>query len=228
MKRRILIVDDDRFLLESIHRLLTANDFEVVSATDGDQALAALEKRAFDLMVLDVGLPNADGLTVCRRVRTRWNLPVIMLTARSDAMDKILGLEVGADDYITKPFEPAELIARIRAQLRRSTEYQKESGKGVLTFGELCVDEEQRDAIVAGKACGLTSREFELLAELARNAGKVVTREHLFQKVWGYAMDFNSNSLDVYMYRVRKKLEAHEGSRQCLQTMKGYGYKLEK
>src|SRR5207253_7918096 len=151
-------------------------------------------------------LPGADGLSTCRRLRGKHNFPVIMLTARSDAMDKVIGLEVGADDYLTKPFEPVELVARVRAHLRRSRGYQPANAplETNIPVGGLLVDFERRDVFAGDAPVGLTTREFELVAHLARNLGRVVPRETLFERVWGYDMDFNSNSLEVYVYRVRK------------------------
>jgi two-component system alkaline phosphatase synthesis response regulator PhoP len=151
-----------------------------------------------------------------------------MLTARSDSMDKVIGLEVGADDYLTKPFEPAELVARVRAHLRRATEYQPEVAAVAETtsVGDLVIDHQSRTARIGGDAIELTNKEFELLALLARNAGRVLTREALFESVWGYELDFNSNSLDVYMYRLRKKIEPDPDHPRYLHTLKGYGYRL--
>lgn len=228
MKSRLLVVDDDRYLLDSMVKLLSANDFEVVTATNGPQAISLLESQSFNLMILDIGLPPPDGLSVCRQVRTKHTIPVILLTARSDAIDKVLGLEVGADDYITKPFEPSELVARVRAHLRRSHEYKADVSVKPFIFKNLMIDPARRDAFVEGKSCGLNSREFELLYELAKNAGTAISREQLFQKVWEYDLDCNSNSLDVYMYRIRKKIEAHSDAPHCLQTLKGFGYRIDK
>jgi len=153
-----------------------------------------------------------------------------MLTARSEAMDKVIGLEVGADDYLTKPFDPSELIARVRAHLRRSREYvsnppKEEERKSV--FGGLIVDHQARDAVVDGRPVKLTKREFELLAHLAANAGRVVTRDSLFEHNWGFDIEFSSNSLDVHIYRLRKKIEADPDNPRYIHTLRGYGYKLE-
>lgn len=222
---RLLIVDDDRFLQENLRKLLEREGFEVETAYSGEDGLNLLERKEFDLLILDLGLPGDDGIATCRRVRRRWNFPVLMLTARSELVDKVTGFEVGADDYITKPFEPSELLARIRAHLRRAKSYRAHavpSGR----FGQLVIDFERRDAFVDGKSVELTNREYELLSFLARNPDRAVSRAALFKSVWGYDMDFNSNSLDVYIYRIRKKIEVDPNNPVYLQTMRGFGYKL--
>lgn len=228
MSIRILVVDDDPFLLQNIVRLLKSQGFDVSSASNGEEALQLIADLPPNLMVLDLGLPGVDGISLCRRIRAKWRFPVLMLTARTDAMDKVIGLEVGADDYITKPFEPAELLARIRAQLRRATEYQERPAKfdTRLSVGPVEIDFGLRDARLAGKLVGLTAKEFDLLAYMAKNAGRALKREMLFEQVWGYEMEFNSNSLDVFVYRLRQKLEDDPSSPRMLQTVRGYGYLL--
>jgi DNA-binding response OmpR family regulator len=150
-----------------------------------------------------------------------------MLTARTDAMDKVIGLEVGADDYLTKPFEPSELVARVRAQLRRSGEYQEPSvDRPAIQIGDVTIDFGARDALANGRAAGLTTKEFELLAVLAQNAGRALSREDLFERVWGYEIEFSSNSLEVFVYRVRQKLEQGLGTPKLIHTVRGFGYKL--
>ncbi len=225
MTDRLLIVDDDKFLQENLRKLFEKEGFEVETATSGEDGMSLMEQRTFDLLILDLGLPGDDGIVTCKRVRKRWNFPVLMLTARSELVDKITGFEVGADDYLTKPFDPTELVARVRAHLRRANQYKKKDTDSG-TFGRLEIDFERRDAYVDGKAVNLTNREFELLAFLARNPDRAVSRGALFKSVWGYDMDFNSNSLDVYIYRIRKKIEKDPNDPLFLQTMRGYGYKL--
>lgn len=227
MSSKILVVDDDRFLLENLRKLLSREGYDTEGATSGEEGLNLLSQSSFDLVVLDVGLPGIDGITTCRRLRARWHTPVIMLTARSDSMDKVIGLEVGADDYLTKPFDGHELVARVRAQLRRCNEYQSEQPvEDNLIVGDLTIDYERRDVLVKGAPVELTNREFELVSYLAKNLNRAVSREVLFERVWGYELDFNSNSLDVYMYRIRKRIEADPNKPKYLQTMRGYGYKL--
>ncbi|HRF58715.1 MAG TPA: response regulator transcription factor [Fimbriimonadaceae bacterium] len=228
MSNRLLIVDDDRFLQENLRKLLARQGYEVDGASSGEEALRLVVENRYDLVILDVGLPGADGVSVCRRLRAKWRFPVIMLTARSDSMDKVIGLEVGADDYLTKPFDSMELLARVRAQLRRNQEYRAEPEKENQTvqIGDLVIDPRSRDALVEGKAVGLTNREFELIHHLAKNVDIAVSRDALFEQVWGYDIDFNSNSLEVYIYRIRKKIEKDPDQPRYLHTLRGYGYKL--
>lgn len=225
MAAKLLVVDDDRFLLDNLKRLLESNGFGVRTATSGEDAFKAIVDEAPDLLVLDLGLPGIDGISFCRRIRAKWRFPVLMLTARTDAMDKVIGLEVGADDYLTKPFEPVEIVARIRAHLRRSSEYSEETVSSKrIEIGELVIDQEARDAFVDGEAANLTTKEFELLAYLGANAGRAMSREVLFEQVWGYDIEFSSNSLDVFVYRLRQKLPNNVG--RFIHTVRGYGYKI--
>lgn len=226
MASKILVVDDDRFLLDNLKRLLESNGYLVRTANTGEEGLKSIVEETPDLMVLDLGLPGVDGISLCRRIRSKWRFPVLMLTARTDAMDKVIGLEVGADDYLTKPFEPSELTARIRAQLRRSTEYSEESSQvQTIVVGNLTIDSESRDAFADGVPANLTTKEFELLLYLGLNVGRVLSREVLFEKVWGFDIDFSSNSLDVFVYRLRQKLPGDVGK--YIHTVRGYGYKIQ-
>jgi DNA-binding response OmpR family regulator len=227
MPAKLLLVDDDRFLLDGTSRLLRAQGYDVETAECGAKALQSLEGRVPDLMVLDVSLPDFDGITLCRRIRTTHRFPILMLTARSDPMDKVIGLEVGADDYITKPFEASELVARVRAQLRRAQEYDAERVKSTVQIGQLVVDREAREVTFDAKRVELTNREFELLNHLASNLGRVLSKDSLFQHNWGFEIEFSSNSLEVHIYRLRKKIEPNPDHPQYIHTIKGYGYKLE-
>ena len=200
----VLVIEDDPFLLSSLTQLLEANNFTV----------------------LDLGLPDEDGVSLCRRIRTKWTFPILMLTSRSDLLDKIIGLEVGADDYVTKPFESRELLARIRACLRRTSEYKIDDEKGeVMRSGPLMLDLRQRTAGVDGQRVVLTALEFRLLHYFVANAGRVLEREQLFESVWGYDDEFNSNSLDVFVYRLRTKLERASGKK-AIHTVRGFGYRF--
>jgi DNA-binding response OmpR family regulator len=224
----VLIVDDDPFLLRNLEVLLAREGYSVRGAASGEEALSLLTEDPADLVVLDLGLPGIDGVTTCRRLRARWHMPVLMLTARTDAMDKVVGLEVGADDYLTKPFEPSEFIARVRAQLRRHNEYRQAQQKALrLDRGEIEIDFELRQIRVAGGPIELTKREFEIVEYLAQNLGRAVARETLFEAIWGFEMEFNSNSLDVLIYRIRKKLEQDPNQPNHLLTLRGFGYKLQ-
>lgn len=226
MAERILVVDDDLFLLDNLKRLLEKQGYDVRTASSGEDGLKAIVDQAPDLLILDLGLPGVDGISLCRRIRSKWRFPVLMLTARTDAMDKVIGLEVGADDYLTKPFEPSELVARVRAHLRRSLEYRGDAEPTQrIMMGNLCIDHEARDAFVDGIAAQLTNKEFELLAYLGANAGRALSREILFEQVWGYDIEFSSNSLDVFVYRLRQKLPGDAGK--AIQTVRGYGYKIQ-
>ncbi|MBS1717172.1 MAG: response regulator transcription factor [Armatimonadetes bacterium] len=229
MPTTILLVDDDHFLLENAEALLKrSGEYVVRTCFSGEEALNLLADEPVDLVVLDLGLPGIDGITTCRRIRAKWTMPIIMLTARTDSMDKVIGLEVGADDYLTKPFEPSELTARIRAQLRRATEYleKQPAQKAETTVGNWVIDHAQRQVFIDGQSGGLTNREFEIIAYLCKNRNRAISRESLFEGVWGYDMEFSSNSLDVLIYRIRKKLEKDPNNPDHLQTVRGFGYKL--
>ena len=228
MSFKVLVVDDDPFLLRNLEVLLSGEGYTVRCAASGEEALSLLTEDPADLVVLDLGLPGIDGVTTCRRLRARWHMPVLMLTARTDAMDKVVGLEVGADDYLTKPFEPSEFIARVRAQLRRHNEYRQSQQKILrLERGGIEVDFEVREVRVAGEPIELTKREFEIVEYLAQNLGRAVARESLFEAIWGYEMEFNSNSLDVLIYRIRKKVEQDPNQPNHILTLRGFGYKLQ-
>lgn len=225
---RILVVDDDAFLRENLKRLLEQYQYEVVGVGAGAEALRNLAETPFHLVILDLGLPDVDGFDLCRRIRQKWLTPILMLTARTDSTDKIVGLEVGADDYLTKPFEPKELLARVRALLRRVYEYPAHEANtdGAREFGELVIDFSRRQVSVRGQPVSLTRREFDLLAYLAQNAHRVIPREQLFEQVWGYSIEFSSNTLDVYIYRLRKKIEKDPNNPEYLHTHRHFGYEF--
>lgn len=223
----ILVVDDDAFLRDSLRRLLSSNGFAVRVAGAAREGFIAIAESAPDLLILDLSLPDEDGLTLCRRIRAKWKFPIVMLTSRSDLLDKVVGLEVGADDYLTKPFEARELIARVRANLRRQTEYQPTRGEDeVIEIGPLKLDSSSRRATLHDNPVTLTALEFRLLHYFVSNSGRVLEREALFETVWGYEEEFNSNSLDVFVYRLRTKLEKASGTK-LIHTVRGYGYRFE-
>jgi len=225
---KVLLVEDDRFLQDNVKRLLEAEGYTVAGVTSGEEALSYLERDSADIVILDIGLPGIDGLMTCRRIRAKWLMPIIMLTARSDAVDKVVGLDVGADDYLTKPFEGTELVARVRAHLRRQQQYDElRADQTLLQVGEITIDFKQRSVLVRGEPAHLTNREFEIVRYLAKNLDRAVSRDLLFETVWGYELDFNTNSLDVYIYRIRKKIEVDPNNPQYLQTMRGFGYRLQ-
>ncbi len=223
---QILVIEDDRFLQKSIRQVLELRGFTVRLASTAQEGFAAIAESAPDLLILDLGLPDEDGISLCKRIRLKWRFPIVILSSRSDLTDKVIGLEVGADDYLTKPFEAGELIARVRANLRRHEEYSAvPKVEEVLTVGPLRIDLGSRTVHVGESAVHLTSLEFKLLYLLATNSGRVLERETLFEQVWGYDDDFNSNSLEVFVYRLRSKLEK-AGGMKMIETVRGVGYRL--
>ena len=224
---RLLLVDDDRFLLRALESLLTVEGYYCRTAVTAEDARQALKGEPFDLVVLDIGLPDQDGISLCRQIRARHQMPILILSARSDNADKVIGLEVGADDYLTKPFMPREMVARVRAHLRRSLEYsQPPDTRRRIDLGDLSVDIDTRDAFHCGRACGLTEREFALLHFLARHRGKALATDWIFENVWGYGAEFGIKTLTVTVRRVRAKIEQNPSNPQFLVTIRGHGYIL--
>jgi two-component system, OmpR family, response regulator MprA len=220
---RILVVDDERAVRESLRRALELEGYEIELADDGQEALYRLESQAEpDAVILDVLMPGLDGLEVCKRLRrTGSKLPVLMLTARDAVENRVAGLDAGADDYLTKPFALEELLARIRALLRRASEESEE----VLRFADLELDPGTREVRRDGEPIELTRTEFSLLELFLRNPRQVLTRSVIFERVWGYDFGFASNSLDVYIGYLRRKTEAGDKPR-LIQTVRGVGYAL--
>ena len=227
---RILIVDDDRLLARSVEKLLTAEGHFCALAASASEAWSLLgqsDSAPFDLVVLDVGLPDRDGFSFCRQLRQRYRMPVLFLSARDDPADKVIGLELGADDYLAKPFVPRELVARVRAQLRRAEEYGSTPAESrAITLGDLVIDPDRREATVGGRPAGLTEREFQLLHLLARHRGKALSSEWIFESVWGYAADLGAKTLTVTLGRLRQKIEPEPGRPRYLVTVRGFGYML--
>ncbi len=221
MSARILVVDDDTAVLSGLRRALALEGFEVLVAEEGARALRLAEDTPPDLVVLDVMLPDIDGLEVCRRLRSFTSVPILMLTARDTVPDRVAGLDVGADDYLIKPFALEELRARIRALLRRA----QCQAEGVLSFGDITVNQSTREAFRAGKPLTLTPHQYELLATFLRHPRLALTREQLSFWVWGHSFDGESNFVDVAVMELRKKLEADGGPR-LIQTIRGFGYAL--
>ncbi|MEP0764416.1 MAG: response regulator transcription factor [Chloroflexota bacterium] len=219
----ILLVDDEPHIIELASLYLRQDGFRVISAGDG---LAALERIAQDnpaLMVLDLMLPRLDGWEVCKRVRAESDLPILMLTARDDDIDKIVGLELGADDYLTKPFNPRELVARIKAILRRAEPRRPREGEAPLRAGNLTVDPARRETRVGGRLVDLRAKEFDLLLALVENQGLVLSREKLLDLVWGFDFYGQTRTVDVHIAHLRAKLA---GSTAEIETVWGVGYKL--
>jgi two-component system response regulator MprA len=217
---RILVVDDDPHIRETLKRYLTYEGYRVELAEDGRQALSSMATEPADMVVLDVGLPGMDGLEVCRRIREADDVPIIMLTAKGTLEDKVDGLDSGADDYITKPFEPEELSARVRALLRR-----KAPQSQALKFGTITLDPAARQVTVDEKQVELSSKEFDLLELMMRHPRQVLTRETFYDRIWGYDFSGESNILEVYIRYLRSKLEPVGASR-YIQTVRGVGYVL--
>ncbi len=224
---RLLLVDDDRYILRALEKLLTAEGYYCQTAISGEEARRALSGGAFDMLVLDVGLPDMDGYALCRQIRLRHNMPILFLTARDDSADKVVGLEVGGDDYLTKPFAPRELVARVRAQLRRSTEYsQPVATLNQIPLGSLLLDIDRHDAFRDGQPVHLTEREFSLLHLMARHRDKALATDWIFENVWGYGADLGVKTLAVYVRRLRRKIEINPDEPTHLVTVRGFGYKL--
>ena len=227
MAEKVLVVEDDPAIQRSLIALLSAEGYSVVATADGAEGVQLATTEHPDIILLDVMLPGLSGLQVCQQLRARIYTPIIMLTAKADELDKVLGLEMGADDYVTKPFMPRELLARIRAHLRRTSLYEKqEVAEGPIKVGPLTIDEAARDVSVAGRSIRLTPKEFDLLVVLAANAGRVMERDKLLEQVWGESLYLDSRTLDVHIRRLRLKVETEPSSPQHILTIPGVGYKL--
>ncbi|MHB1452938.1 MAG: response regulator [Saccharofermentanales bacterium] len=229
MLMKILVVDDEHNIVDILRVNLEREGYTVVAAYDGLQALEMAETQKPDLVLLDCMLPKLDGFDVCRRLRQKTSIPILMLTAKSEEIDKVLGLELGADDYITKPFSVREVLARVKAQLRRITfiENSQEETTKILTFGDLEIDTDKYELRLAGKVIDLTLREFELVLFLARNKGQVFSREALLEKVWGYEYFGDVRTVDVTVRRTREKLEPDQQNYRYILTKRGVGYYFE-
>ena len=227
MKATILVVDDEAPVRETVRAYLEKEGYRVYTAADGAAALQSIRAFKPDLVVLDIMLPQMDGLEVLRRMRQESNAWVIMLTARAEEMDKVLGLKMGADDYLTKPFSPRELVARVEAMLRRSGQ-SGQMAADVLVFDGLRIDADARKVWVQEHVVNLTPIEFDLLLALARHHGKVLSREQLIEQVWGYDYYGDDRVVDVHIGRLRKKLdEAAAGMGKRIATVRGVGYRFE-
>jgi two-component system, OmpR family, response regulator len=227
MVDKVLVVEDDANLLETLKYNLLKEGYTALTASDGDQALSTARNEKPGLIILDIMLPKLNGFEVCRILRKEMTAPIIMLTAKADETDKIVGLEIGADDYMTKPFSIRELMARVRAMLRRSKMTEAPTGQAVIKIGEIEVDSARHRASLAGAALELSPKEFDLLAFLAENKGLVFSREQLLEKVWGYDFAGDTRTVDVHIRWLRQKIEKDAGHPQYLVTIRGTGYKLE-
>jgi len=226
---RILVVEDDQNLLATLKYNLLKEGYQVVTAVDGAQALEIARSEKTELIVLDVMLPKLSGFEVCRILRKEMTVPILMLTAKTEEIDKIVGLEIGADDYMTKPFSMRELLARVRAMLRRADMARSEpvSESEYLRIGDLEIDTARHRAFYQGSPLDLTPKEYDLLVFLARNRGFVFSRERLLEKVWGYDYAGDTRTVDVHVRWLRRKIEADPRKPRYLITVRGTGYKLE-
>lgn len=226
---RVLIVDDDPPSLKMIAFLLQEEGYTVLTAEDGQKALDLIDREPLDLVILDVMMPRVDGLEVCRRVRRHLNIPIIILSAKGETSDRVLGLEIGADDYLAKPFEPSELLARVKALMRRVEAFSRPAAQETLTVGDITLDALSNQAILAGgRSVSLTPIEFRLLYTLMRNAGRTLTHDMLLNAVWGYDYAGDSNQVAVYIRRLRAKIEEDPDNPKRLTTVRGLGYRFEK
>ncbi len=229
MEKKILVVDDEKPIADILQFNLKKEGYAVYCAYDGNQALEMVEEVKPDLILLDIMLPNKDGMEVCREVRKKYEIPIIMLTAKDSEIDKVLGLELGADDYVTKPFSTRELLARVKANLRRQQVNDTTDSKAAsneISIGSLVIHPDAYVVSKRGETIELTHREFELLHYLAQHIGQVMTREHLLQTVWGYDYFGDVRTVDVTVRRLREKIEDNPSHPTWIVTRRGVGYYL--
>ena len=221
---KILVVDDEKLLVKGIRFNLENDGYEVVTGSDGVEAVEAVSNGGIDLIVLDLMMPRMDGLEACSKIREFSDVPIIMLTAKADDMDKLMGFEHGADDYLTKPFNILELKARIRALLRRSGSAAKQTPENRLTCGNISLDRDARNAYAGDVLVELTAKEFDLVELLMRNPNRVYSREMLLDAIWGYDNSSDIRTVDVHIRRLREKLERNPASPEYIMTKWGVGY----
>ena len=225
MAKKVLVVDDEKLIVKGIRFSLEQDGMEVECAYDGEEALKLATENQYDMILLDIMLPKMDGFEVCQQIRGFSDVPIVMLTAKGDDMDKILGLDYGADDYITKPFNILEVKARIKAIMRRTSgKREKEEAVKVIESGDLKLDGESRRLFILGKEINLTAKEFDLLELLVMNPGKVYSRENLLNIVWGYEYPGDVRTVDVHVRRLREKIEKNPSEPKYVHTKWGVGY----
>lgn len=225
----VLVVDDDREIAELVEIHLAGDGYRVFKAYNGREGLMILDREKIDIAILDIMMPGMDGLTVCRRIREKSNIPIIMLSAKTTDKDKIVGLSTGADDYVIKPFNPLELTARVKSQLRRYTVLNPEAAKeptGDLVVGPLTINRESHSVISYGREVKLTPIEFDILYLLASNAGRVFSTDEIFERVWNERMYEANNTVMVHIRRLREKIELDSGDARIIETVWGVGYKI--
>jgi two-component system, OmpR family, response regulator RegX3 len=223
----ILMVEDESSFSEALEFLLGKEGFSVITAVTGTEALKKFDQGGIDLVLLDLMIPEISGTEVCRQIRAKSKVPIIMLTAKDSEVDKVVGLEIGADDYVTKPYSSRELVARINAVLRRNGSDTNIGSNGVLTVQGIRMDIERHQVSIDGKPVSLPLKEFELLEFLMRNAGRVLTRIQLIDRVWGSDYVGDTKTLDVHIKRIRAKIESDPANPKIIQTVRGLGYKME-
>lgn len=226
MSQRILVVDDEPHILELVKYNLAQEGYEVLTAHDGAQAVARARDSQPDLIILDIMLPYVDGLEVCRQIRRDSAVPIIMLTAKGGELERVVGLEIGADDYVTKPFSPRELVARVRAILRRTGAEALPGQPGPLRGGRLILDPNTHEVTLDGRTVDLTAKEFELLRLLLSHPNRVFTRDFLLEHIWGYDYYGSTRTVDMHISRLREKIEDDPGSPTYIVTVRGVGYKF--
>jgi DNA-binding response OmpR family regulator len=225
MGAHILVVEDELLTRRTLEGLLQREGFAVTTAGTIAEAVAEVNRRAFDLILLDLVLPDGDGLDCCARIRQRHQMPIVILSTKRQLEDRVAGLDHGADDYVVKPFEPAEIVARVRAQLRRAQQLSRNDGS-VIHAGRLTVDSALQDALVDGQRAGLTQKEFQLLHLLAARAGKAVSRDFLVEQLWAEDELASDKNVAVYIRRIRQKIEKDPEAPEILLTVRGYGYRV--
>jgi len=223
---KVLVADDDPNVREIIRLYFEKQMIDLVVATDGREAIELMEKELPDVVILDVMMPQMDGFDACREIRKKWDTPIIMLTAKDEEFDRVLGLELGADDYVTKPFSPRELVARIRAILRRLQPKAKveEEVLRPLVFEQLTIDMDKREVIAGGEKVSFRPKEFDLLVQLAKSPGSVLSREQLLEQVWGFDYFGDVRTIDVHIKKIRQRLD--KLPYECIHTVWGIGYKF--
>ncbi|HEY0144194.1 MAG TPA: response regulator transcription factor [Thermoanaerobaculia bacterium] len=222
----ILVVEDEQLTRRTLEELLTGEGFSVVGVGSIAEALGEVGRRPFDLILLDLVLPDGDGLACCKRIRMRHQMPIIILSTKRELSDRIAGLETGADDYVVKPFEAQEVVARVRAQLRRAQELSRSEDAEVIRVGRLSVDSALQDALIDGVAAGLTQKEFRLLHFMAARAGRAVSRDVLIDELWSEDELTSEKNVAVYIRRIRQKIEKNPDEPELLLTVRGFGYRV--
>ena len=222
----ILVVEDELLTRRTLQELLQTEGFAVTTTGTIAEAMGEVNRNGYDLILLDLVLPDGDGLDACRRIRERHRMPIVILSTRRQLEDRVAGLETGADDYIVKPFEPPEMVARVRAQLRRAQQLSRDDKHSIVRAGRLVVDAELQDAIVEGRRAGLTQKEFQLIYLLATRAGKAVSRDFLIEQLWSEDELAADKNVAVYIRRIRQKIERDPDAPEILLTVRGYGYRI--